>query len=54
MMLNNPYGQFISTLWRGAESRSMLAIHVQDHYDSLSEAVTNGVSLLVGGEVEQK
>ena len=30
----------------------MLAIHVQDHYDSLSEAVTNGVSLLVGGEVE--
>ena len=52
MMLNNPYGQFISTLWRGSESRSMLEIHVQDHYDSLTEAVMNGLSLIVEGKIE--
>ena len=52
MMLNNPYGQFISTLWRGSESRSMLEIHVQDHYDLLTEAVMNGLSLIVEGKIE--
>ena len=46
-LVNNPYGQFISSLWRGSESRAMLKIHVDSHYQELTEAVKNGVSLFV-------
>ena len=36
-MLNCPYGQFISTLWRGSENRKMLELHCQKHYDELAQ-----------------
>lgn len=51
-MINNPYGQFVSTLWRGSESRSMLKVHVSDHYNELHELVLNGIDLIIEGAVE--
>ena len=42
-----PYGQFISTLWRGGESRKMLELHAKEHYDDLKYLVENGVTLSV-------
>ena len=47
---NSPNGQFISTLWRGSESRENLDSHVLDHYKELENLVRNGVTL----EVEVK
>ena len=44
-LANNPYGQFIQTLWRGSEDRDMLFTHVHSHYEELSNAVKNGITL---------
>ena len=44
---NCPYGQFISTLWRGSESRKMIESHVLFHYNELAELVKSGVTLNV-------
>ncbi|XP_066930040.1 uncharacterized protein [Clytia hemisphaerica] len=49
---NNPYGQFISTLWRGSESRSMLDSHVSSHCKELKEAVLNGVDIIINEDIE--
>ena len=46
-LANNPYGQFITSLWRGAETRNMLKLHASTHYSELSHVVSNGVSLVV-------
>ena len=51
-MVNNPYGQFISSLWRGAESRNMLKSHVSVHHKELAHAVKNGISLFVNNHEE--
>ena len=50
-MVNTPYGQFISTLWRGSESREMITSHVLHHYNELDAAVRHGMSLEVNGKV---
>lgn len=49
---NNPYGQFVSTLWRGSEDRKMLSVHCNAHFSELSYAVRHGVKLVVDGNVE--
>ena len=28
-LVNNPYGQFVPSLWRGSEDRHMLELHVR-------------------------
>ncbi|XP_047139031.1 uncharacterized protein LOC124814958 [Hydra vulgaris] len=45
-MINSPYGQFITTLWRGSESKVMLEIHVKCHYEDLTDLVLNGINLV--------
>lgn len=52
-MVNSPYGQFISNLWRGGESREILENHGKDHYLELSQLVHNGVVLNVNGQDER-
>ena len=49
-LLNSPNGQFISTLWRGEESRKNFDINVMATYQALHSIVTNGVTLLLDGE----
>lgn len=49
-MVNCPYGQFISTLWRGKESRENLKIHVLLHYEELNDMVKNGLNIKLGNK----
>ena len=44
-LASGPYGQFITTLWRGSESRRTLKIHCQAHYDEMTDLVKNGVTI---------
>nr|XP_047142024.1 uncharacterized protein LOC124816524 isoform X2 [Hydra vulgaris] len=41
-LINSPYGQFITTLWRGSESKIMLDTHVKCHYQDLTDLIING------------
>lgn len=52
-LVSCPYGQFISTLWRGKESRKMLQIHAQKHYNELCDLVKNGINLNINGLMEE-
>ncbi|XP_066914971.1 uncharacterized protein [Clytia hemisphaerica] len=47
-----PYGQFISTLWRGKESRETLQLHVSKIYEELTHLVKNGVKLKIDNAEE--
>ena len=51
-LVNCPYGQFLTTLWRGSESREMLCTHIRHHYEELTELVKYGVTLFVNGTLE--
>ena len=51
-LVNNPYGQFVPSLWCGSEDRHMLELHVRKHFNDLEAAVKNGVNLVVNGEAE--
>ncbi|XP_066925516.1 uncharacterized protein [Clytia hemisphaerica] len=51
-LITCPYGQFISTLWRGKESRETLRTHVSRIYNELTDLVKYGVDLTVGDEKE--
>ena len=51
-LLSSPYGQIISTLWRGSESRKNFDSHVLAHYKEVKNAVENGVTLHVNGSDE--
>lgn len=42
---NSPYGQYVSTLWRGSESREMIESHVTEHFNELTNLVKYGVEL---------
>lgn len=42
---NSPYGQFISTLWRGSESREMIDSHITFHFNELTNLVKSGIVL---------
>ena len=44
-MLHSPYGQFISSLWRGSESRTNVEIHTEQHYQEVKELLVNGVEV---------
>ena len=48
-LVNSPHGQFITTLWRGSESRKNLDCHVSIHYKELESLVRNGITLEVDG-----
>ena len=45
-MINSSYAQFITTLWRGSESKDMLAKHVECHYQDLTDLIMNGIDLV--------
>jgi len=49
-LVNGPYGQFITTLWRGNECRETLELHCKDHYEELTSLVKTGVTLSLNGE----
>lgn len=51
-LVNCPYGQFITTLWRGSESREMLSTHVGKHYEELTKLVKHGVTLIFNDILE--
>lgn len=51
-LITCPYGQFISTLWRGMESRETLRTHVSRIYNELTDLVKYGVDLTVGDKKE--
>ena len=51
-LITCPYGQFISTLWRGKESRETLQTHVARIYNELADLVKHGVDLTVGDKKE--
>ena len=46
-LINSPYGQVITTLWRGKESRMMVKKHVGVHYKVLEDMVRGGVSVKI-------
>ena len=52
-LLNCPYGQFITTLWRGSESREMIETHLSVFFDEVIELVQNGVTLNIDSKEEQ-
>ena len=52
-LVNCPYGQFITTLWRGSESRQMIETHVLFYFDEVSQLVRNGTSLIVNNKLEE-
>ena len=52
-LVNSPYGQFVSTLWRGSESREMLETHVEAHYEELDACVRNGIKVNISGTEEE-
>jgi len=53
-LLQSPYGQFLSSLWRGSESRLNIEIHVSEHYKEIKELLLNGISIpTTDGEVER-
>uniref|UniRef100_A0A7M6DRA3 Uncharacterized protein n=1 Tax=Clytia hemisphaerica TaxID=252671 RepID=A0A7M6DRA3_9CNID len=45
-LANSPYGQHITTLLRGGESRQTLKIHVGKHYQQLHSLVKEGITLM--------
>ena len=46
-LVNCPYGQLITTLWRGSESREIIFTHVGRHWEELTELTKKGVQLIV-------
>lgn len=44
-MLNSPYGQFATSLFRGSENRETLLSHGQAHFNELQLLVEEGISL---------
>ena len=42
---HSPYGQFLSSLWRGSESRLNVGIHVTNHYKEIKDLLSNGISI---------
>lgn len=51
-LASGPYGQFITTLWRGSESRRTLKIHCKAHYDEMTDLVKNSVTINHGSTEE--
>ena len=51
-LLNCPYGQFITTLWRGSESREMIYQHLSSFFDEIIKLVKNGVTLSINDNME--
>ena len=52
-MIHSPYGQFITSLWRGSESRLNVKIHVSDHYNEIKELLVNGLIVDKNGSTEK-
>lgn len=51
-LCNNPYGQFISTLWRGSKDRQMLDSHISPHFQEVKDAALNGINIMVNDKNE--
>ena len=51
-LVNCPYGQFITNLWRGMECRESLEEHAAPYYNELSSLVSNGVDLTINDKEE--
>ena len=52
-LLNCPYGQFITTLWRGSESREMIEKHVTNFFNEIVELVKTGIVLEIDNQMEE-
>ena len=44
-LINSPYGQFISSLWRGSESRVNTEIHIKTHYQEVKDLLYSGITI---------
>ena len=51
-MLHSPYSQFISSLWRGSESRINVEIHASEHYAEIKNLLLNGIEIQFERTVE--
>ena len=52
-LINSPYGQFPTAIWRGPESRKFLKAHMRGHYDAVTSTVHNGLTItLIDGTIE--
>ena len=51
-LISGPYGQFITSLWRGFECRQTLEAHCSNHYNELTNLVSSGISLFMNGNLE--
>ena len=45
--LHSPYGQFILSIWRGAESRIGIQTHAKKHLIDMENLVVNGIEIEV-------
>jgi len=52
-LLNSPYGQFATSLYRGTEKRETLISHGLNHFDELETLVQNGISLQLPDKSEE-
>ena len=52
-ILQSPHSQFISSLWRGAESRENLELHLASHFIELEDAVKNSLEVMVENKPEK-
>lgn len=52
--MNSPYGQFISQILRGSESRNNLVAHCAGLFKELDEIVRNGINILIFDSTVEK
>ena len=46
-LINSPNGRFLSSIWRGPESRKYIQSHMKGHYKDVIRAVEQGLALTV-------
>lgn len=51
-LINSPNGQFLSSIWRGPESRQYIKAHMKGHYKDVTQAVEQGLALTINGSFE--
>ena len=44
-MIHSPYAQYISSLWRGSESRINVEIHTAEHYSEIKSLLASGLTV---------
>jgi len=45
LLLHSPYGQFLSSLWRGSESRINVDLHTKEFFNKVTNLVKEGIEV---------